>query len=365
MPLPLVRPAFSDDDDFESEIVGESFRQDELHELASRINCDHQGRRTFMASLRPEPDNPKDPNAVAVLATDNGDHLGYLSRDMAPAYHDPLLESGGAEVPAILFGGSERKPHIGVWLDLTALNRRFGMESPSVAVRQAIALSSAAALRLVEPVHRPSGAALDPHGQPLNISFNRARRAERDLCELLGLARGLIADGNVTEAEASLLRDWVGRHPDAVEHWAVRTIHHRLMTHFADGVIDVGEREDLKLVLDQLVSGELSATCNTDAASTLPLDQPPPTINWVGMTYVFTGKFAYGTRRDCEREVETRGGVCEGSVTKRTSFLVIGTFGSTDWVHSAFGRKIEKAVSYRDTGTALRIVAEDHWASAL
>ena len=30
----------------------------------------------------------------------------------------------------------------------------------------------------------------DPHGQPFNVKFNRARRAERDLCELLGLARG-------------------------------------------------------------------------------------------------------------------------------------------------------------------------------
>jgi hypothetical protein len=44
---------------------------------------------------------------------------------------------------------------------------------------------------------------------------------------------------------------------------------------------------------------------------------------------------------------------------------VIGTFGSTDWVHTAFGRKIEKAVSYRDAGVLLRIVGEDHWASAL
>ncbi len=212
---------------------------------------------------------------------------------------------------------------------------------------------------------RPSESALDPHGQPFDVRFNRARRAERDVCELLGLARGLLADGTVTEGEASLLHDWVARHQDALEHWAVRMIHHRLMTHFEDGVIDDAERADLKLLLDQLVSGELSAVCDTDAATTLPLDQPPPTLAWVGMTYVFTGKFAFGTRRDCEREVEKRGGACESTITKSTSFLVIGTFGSRDWVHTAFGRKIEKAVSYRDDGVRLRIVGEDHWADAL
>jgi hypothetical protein len=60
-----------------------------------------------------------------------------------------------------------------------------------------------------------------------------------------------------------------------------------------------------------------------------------------------------------------RGGLCEANVTKRSTFLVIGTFGSRDWVHTAFGRKIDKAVSYRSAGTPLRIVAEDHWAGAL
>ena len=75
---------------------------------------------------------------------------------------------------------------------------------------------------------------------------------------------------------------------------------------------------------------------------------------------------ALGPRRDCEREVEKRGGMCAGNITKRTSFLVIGTFGSRDWVHTAFGRKFEKAVSYREAGVVpLRIVAEDHWASTL
>jgi NAD-dependent DNA ligase len=209
---------------------------------------------------------------------------------------------------------------------------------------------------------RPHG--LDEHGQPFNLRFNRARRAERDLCELLGLARGLLADGIVTASEASLLHDWVGRHHDALDHWVVRTVHDRLAAHFEDGTIDEAERADLKNLLEMLVSGELSAVCNTDVATSLPLDQPPPTIEWVDQTFVFTGKFAFGTRRDCERVVVERGGVCESNITKWTSFLVIGTFGSRDWVHTPFGRKIEKAVSYRDGGLPLRIVAEDHWANA-
>jgi NAD-dependent DNA ligase len=206
---------------------------------------------------------------------------------------------------------------------------------------------------------------LDPHGQPRNLRFNRARRAERDICELLGLARGLLADGVVTADEADLLHQWVSRHPDALDHFAVRAVHKRLAAHLKDGIIDEEERADLKALLDSLVGGELSAVCDADAATSVPLDQPPPIIKWTGQVYVFTGKFAWGTRRDCEREVESRGGSCESNITKRTGFLVIGTFASRDWVHTTFGRKIEKAVSYRDGGALLRIVAEDHWATAL
>jgi hypothetical protein len=365
MPLPPVRVSFSEDDNFETDVVGESFRQSELRALDARAVIDNQGRRTFLAGLRAEPDNPHDRNAVAVLAADNGDRLGYLSRERAAIYHRALLERGGAEVPAIVFGGSEGKPSRGVWLDLTALNRILGIESAETQVARDLTPRNPDLSRPSKPALDPPTSALDQHGQSFNVRFNRARRAERDLCELLGLARGLLADGSVTEGEALLLHEWVRRHQDALEHWAVRTVHHRLVTHFEDGVIDEAERADLKLLLDKLVAGELSAVCNTDAATTLPLDQPPPTIEWIGMTYVFTGKFAFGTRRDCEREVEKRGGICEKNITKSTSFLVIGTFGSTDWVHSAFGRKIEKAVSYRDAGVALRIVAEDHWAIAL
>jgi hypothetical protein len=55
------------------------------------------------------------------------------------------------------------------------------------------------------------------------------------------------------------------------------------------------------------------------------------------------------------------GGVCDADVTKRTNYLIIGTFGTRDWLHTSFGRKIEKAVSLRESGLRIAIAAEDHW----
>jgi NAD-dependent DNA ligase len=206
---------------------------------------------------------------------------------------------------------------------------------------------------------------LDQHGQPLSLRFNEARRIERDVSELLGLAKGVLADGVVTHAEAELLRTWVGQHPDAVQHWPIGVLHERLQRVFDDGQIDDSEREDLSELLQSIVGGTAGIIGVADAATELPFDIPPPQLAWSGSIFVFTGKFAFGTRQDCQRQAASRGGHCEGTITKRTKYLVIGTFGSRDWVHTSFGRKIEKAVAYRDQGTGLAITGEDHWARSL
>jgi NAD-dependent DNA ligase len=206
---------------------------------------------------------------------------------------------------------------------------------------------------------------LDPHGQPFNIRFNRARRAERDLCEILGMAKGMLGDGVVNESEALQLREWLKGHPDALEQWPVNRIVDRVERVFADGRVDDGEREDLRELLEALVGGRAGMVCGEDASTELPLDQPPPQLWWRGSIFVFTGKFAFGTRADCERQIVTLGGLPERTITRRTRYLIIGTFGSRDWVHTSFGRKIEKAVEYRENGLPLAIVAEEYWAASL
>ena len=178
------------------------------------------------------------------------------------------------------------------------------------------------------------------------------------------LAKGVLADGVVNEPEADFIRQWVQAHPDAVEQWPVNVLQERLCRIYADGRVDETER-DLAELLSALVGGRAGIIVGEDAATDLPVDQPPPQFIWPGSIFVFTGQFAFGPRAECERYVARLGGVCEPSITKRTNYLVIGTFGSRDWVHTPFGRKIEKAVEYRNAGHSLAIVNEDHWASAL
>jgi NAD-dependent DNA ligase len=205
----------------------------------------------------------------------------------------------------------------------------------------------------------------DPHGQPFNVRFNRARRAERDLSEFLGLAKGLLADGEIATSEADAISHWIESHREAVEQWPLNLLSERIARIYEDARVDETERVELAELLGSIVGGTAGVILGEDAATDLPLDAPPPTFIWKDAVVVFTGKFAFGTRADCQRAVAKFGAACESDITRRTKYLVIGTFGSRDWVHTSFGRKIEKAVEYRHLAGAPYIVGEDHWVKCL
>jgi hypothetical protein len=210
--------------------------------------------------------------------------------------------------------------------------------------------------------------ALDAHGQP-DPQLNMQRRIDRGVYELLGMVRGVLADGVLVDAEVHALEHWLQANPELAGVWPVNVLSARLARIFEDGRIDAEEREDLAGLLEQMIGGGQDASYGIHGgqavATSLPLDEPPPSVVFTGNIVVFTGKFAYGTRKACEQAVMARGASCASSITRQTNLLVIGTFGSRDWIQSPYGRKIEKAAKYRDDGLPLAIVSEELWAAAL
>ena len=98
---------------FELGIVGESHYMSALRKIARRHNVAGKPAE-FLATLRPEPDNPYDPNAVAVL-DDLGEKIGYLSREDAVTYRAVLqavtVQGAVATCRAMWAGGTPAKPN--------------------------------------------------------------------------------------------------------------------------------------------------------------------------------------------------------------------------------------------------------------
>ena len=61
---------------------------------------------------------------------------------------------------------------------------------------------------------------------------------------------------------------------------------------------------------------------------------------------------------------ESLGGINAKGVNKSLNYLVLGTYVTDSWAHENYGRKIEKAMEYRERGVPLVIITEEHWANA-
>lgn len=99
-------------------VVGESHYQEALRALRRELR--EEGHPVddlwFQATLRPEPENQFDTNAVAVYDS-GGNKIGYLGRGAAKQYHRRLTVLGEISCLAELRGGTRGRRSIGVVLD--------------------------------------------------------------------------------------------------------------------------------------------------------------------------------------------------------------------------------------------------------
>lgn len=202
---------------------------------------------------------------------------------------------------------------------------------------------------------------LGDHGQPIPSGFNQKRRSDRTVDELLGLAKGIIADEDVNQQEAEFLQKWLKKNHWASEDPMVNKISARVETMLVDNILDHEEQKELLELLSMFTGVIPPAEEIENMTSTLPLDQPAPDIIFEDKAFCFTGKFLSGSRKDCHRETMQRGGMVKGGVSKIIDYLVIGIVGSRDWIHTSYGRKIENVMNFKRNGCEIYIVSEDHW----
>lgn len=204
----------------------------------------------------------------------------------------------------------------------------------------------------------------DPHGQAPLAAFRSEAVIDRQIDELIGLAKGVLADGAISKEEAAFLLGWLETNRAAKELWPANVLYPRLIAALADGHLTSDEEGELLELLLQTVGGNAPGRNEASMSASLPLTKPEPIIVFEGRSFCFTGKFYSGTRAWCEDQVTSRGGALCG-ITRSLSFLVIGEIGSRDWIHSTHGRKIEKAIDLSTKGATIAIVSERYWYSHL
>src|SRR3989442_12164008 len=277
-------------------IVGESHYQEALEAICGP-RSDEGEDRLVEARLVLENDNPHD--SMAVRVDIQGLTVGYLTRDHARQYRTQLVKAGHASADAYckarIRGGWDRgergQGYYGVYLDL--------------------------------PVDD-----LDNDGQPSKPLYG-PRVAKRLVSELLGLCKGMVCDGEISEGELAALKRWLVGHPDAAVFYPGKIVAERLLRIYDDGIVTPDERQELNDLLLDLTGETEGHDHPLNLPKRLPFDEPTPTILFDGQEHAFTGRMLCRTRQDCERKVVDRGGRVGKTGTKRTNFLVIGPIASS------------------------------------
>lgn len=206
----------------------------------------------------------------------------------------------------------------------------------------------------------------------------RSPRAMRTISEAMGMMRGILADGTINQAEAEFLQRWLvataDTKSDPIFDRLQRLLTASLLSH------DAFQEHENAILLELLaISGgnEITASPNTSLPSTTFFTSPPPPVDH-NARFVFTGRFAYGKRKDVATKVIEHGGSCdwewpdampirntEDWKPSNKRYLIVGSNSSNEWATPAFGRKIEAFVRDSSRDPNAYIISEQHWIDSL
>lgn len=200
---------------------------------------------------------------------------------------------------------------------------------------------------------------MDREDMARNGRFSGKAISDRQMTELIGLARGLVADNELNDMEIEFLHKWLVASDAAHANPMIGQLLERIRDIYADGFVDEEERGDLTDTLITLSANDFE-TGEIFKSTTLPLCDPAPNLDFEGQRYCFTGTFTFGKRSECERAVQ-KYGATTGSLAQKTNVLVIGEYATASWKQSSFGNKIIQAAEWRSQGIPISIVSEHHW----
>lgn len=190
-----------------------------------------------------------------------------------------------------------------------------------------------------------------------------------DIQRLHAILGSIAADGIITEAELRGLSDWLSDHEHLKTSWPYEEVGSLITGILSDKKIDNTEQNLLKeffteftSVLDSrtIVSPKLTINGNI-----LGLCAVCPEITFSGSKFCFTGTSHKYTRSEFAGLIKRVGGEVVNSVSAKLNYLIIGADGNPCWAYACYGRKVEKAVELRKSGSHLLLVHENDFHDAV
>lgn len=160
--------------------------------------------------------------------------------------------------------------------------------------------------------------------------------------ELLGMLKGITADEEISAREAANLLDWIDDHEEIASNRAVEPIFSILSESLEDGRISEEEHEAIMGAIRGFLS-PADGCCG---------------IEFEGKSFVLSGDFIHGSKKDVAAFIESKGGEIAKGVSKKVSYVVIGDAGSERYAFGNYGSKAKKALELKSKGVPIDVVHE-------
>jgi len=105
--------------------------------------------------------------------------------------------------------------------------------------------------------------------------FNRKQIQDRQVDTLIGISKGLIADGKVDQSEAEFLLTWLAQSSLASDNPIIINLLEKLQVMLEDGVLDSDESAELFTLLHS-ITGDSSEFGELSKTTSLPINKPVP-----------------------------------------------------------------------------------------
>lgn len=187
---------------------------------------------------------------------------------------------------------------------------------------------------------------------------------KQTLGELLGIARGLLADQELSDSEIEFLHQWLEDHYGLASSFPGNVIHARIKEVLEDEVVTAEERSHLVETLNLLIENRMEDLAEQVDLTELWFDEAG-LIEFDKARFCLVGNFIFGPMDVCQTAIEQRGGTVSPLVSDEPQFLVVGGLGVDEWRSGGLGQEIETAVRLRAKGRPVKIIAEESWVAQL
>src|SRR5690606_35455777 len=113
------------------------------------------------------------------------------------------------------------------------------------------------------------------------LVFNQKNVDDRQIDTLIGLSKGLLADGQLVPAEVEFLHTWLIQARKATNHPIILNLFDKVSSILSDGVVDREECGELFVILAHF-TGYASAVGELAKASALPFNVSAPSVEFSG-----------------------------------------------------------------------------------